>query len=137
MKIKYIGKRPTYIDGCYGSNLKFTKGESLDVSDQLGAKLTRHKDQFIKDNEIEHGTGDELAKLITDEVLDGNSEQIEETPKPVETHQEERDAVMNMDKTTLANFAFDNFSGMKLNNKKSVDSLRTQVIGLIDQYGLG
>lgn len=115
--ITYIGKRKHYIDGCYGSCIRFTQGETISVDDDLGKKLLRHKDQYK-----------EGGRPVKESV---NKERVIEDPE-----QNDRDAVSNMDKEALLEYAATHFSGYKLDSRKGEVKLRDEVIQLIDRFGL-
>lgn len=122
VKIKYIGKREKYVEGTYGSKIEFTKGESVLIDGKLAAKLIKHKDQYIIDDSDDAG---EVKEALAEE------REIEE-----DDYQDERDSISNLDKKGLSDFAGRNFAGTKLDGRKSVELLRTEVIGMIDRYGL-
>lgn len=122
MLIKYIGKRPEYTDGAYSTKISFAQGETKNVPDDIGMKMLRHPDVYVK--------GDA-------------TEEVEEQPMPVivkhddeaDKSQEVRDSVNVMDKDSLSNFAKIHFSA-ELDKRQGVEKLRQKVIGMIDQYGL-
>lgn len=120
-KIKYIGHRPTYREGCYGSGIEFVQGESVAIEDDiLAAKLLRHPDVYAK-------ADDEPTNVIA------------KTP-PAETDvedaaQDARDAIMAMPKIALTAYAKTHFSA-SLDQTKKVGELRMQVVGLYDQFGV-
>jgi len=123
MKIRYIGKRETYIEGCYGSQIEFKKGESKQVSDELGKKLLNHPDQYELDTDL------------------GKAPEAVEAKKPAEKELSEdeiqtlRDSLRTMTKQGLVDFAKTNFAGVELSKSKTLDELRQDVTMLIDQYG--
>ena len=110
--IKYIGKRPTYIDGMYGTHTAFVQGETVMVDSDIAAKMLRHPDQY------------ELGKAK------GAAPAVEPTAeKPVkedEATQDLRDQINIMDKDSLETFAKNHFR-IDLDKRKSVSSLREAV----------
>lgn len=120
--VKYIGHRKTYREGCYGSGLIFTQGETINVDDALAQKLLRHPDVYAP------GSTDEAVKTAPS---------VSEVAKPDDEEQKQdmRDSIANMTKTALESFAKTHFS-VDLDKRKSVGDLRTQVTGLFDQFGL-
>lgn len=119
--IKYIGKREIYRDGCYGTGLVFTIGETINVEDDdIARKMLRHKDVYVA-GDAEEATG--TAAKIAPPKKDDDDEA-----------QQARDAIANMTKGSLVSYAKTNFS-TDLDNRKSVADMRAQVIGLLDQFG--
>lgn len=118
--IKYIGKRPTYREGAYGSGIVFEAGQTIEVDDALATKLLRHKDVYVRGDVSEStGQNDSVSPKL-DEVEDKT--------------QEQRDAIMSMDKDAIEQFCKTNFR-VDVDRRKSVDNLRQVAIGLIDQFG--
>lgn len=114
--VKYIGHRETYMDGVYGSRITFVKGQSVLVPADLAAKLLRHSDVYVPGNEKKA------------EVVEVAQEQ------PVDETQSVRDNINNMDKNALATFAKTTYR-IDLDKRLSINALREQVVGLVDQYG--
>ena len=121
--IKYIGKRPTYRDGAYGSGLVFTQGETVNVEDDdLARKLLRHKDVYVA------GDADQASATVaagSAKKDDGAEDDAQDT----------RDAIANMTKAALKDYAKTHFS-VDLDPHKSVAEQRMQVVGLFDQFGV-
>ena len=118
--IKYIGHRERYTEGCYGSGLVFAKDQTINVEDDaLAKKLLKHTDVYVR----------------------GDSEGAETAPIKIEKPDDEdpaqamRDSIANMTKAALGTFAKTHFS-TDLDQRKSVGDLRTQVTGLVDQFGV-
>lgn len=118
--VKYIGIRPTYVDGTYGTRINWTQGETQLVPAAKAKLMLRHPDVYVP--------GDVDAPAAVAEVKP-------EQEKKEDEHQEMRDAVALMDKATLEQFAKTHFR-VDLNKRKGVETLRTEVIGLIDQLGV-
>lgn len=124
--IKYIGHRQTYREGTYGSGIVFTQGETVNVEDdQLAAKLLRHKDVYVR------GGADDVA----DSPIVVDSHNKKDGDEQEQKTQDQRDVIAAMDKDALDTFAKTHFQ-VNVDRRKSVESLRAQVIGLVDQYGL-
>ena len=120
--IKYIGHRPTYREGCYGSGIVFTKDGVVNVDDDaLANKLLRHPDVYVK--------ADAAAEAEPVSVQKPESDATEDAA------QDTRDAIMAMDKAALSSYAKTHFS-VDVDQRKSVGNLRTQVVGLFDQFGV-
>ena len=126
--VTYIHHREHYTDHQYGTGLTFTKGQTRILPGELAQKFLRHKDLFeLGDPEAagSDDTGDTLAN-----VQDTEGKKVDELTQL----QDLRDQVMQMDKKNLQAYATNNYR-MPLNARDSVADMRTQVIGLIDQYG--
>lgn len=120
--IKYIGPRATYREGAYGSGIIFTKGETINVEDDILAnKLLRHPDVYVRGDANTAG-----------EVSASKAKDVESEADPL---QDARDAIAAMNKDALEVYAKTHF-GVDLDKRKSVDSLRAQTTSLLDQYGL-
>lgn len=118
--IKYIGKRPTYIDGMYGTHTAFVQGETAMVDSDIAAKMLRHTDQY------------ELGKVKgAAPAVEKTSEKPE---KEDEATQDLRDQINAMDKDALEAFAKNHFK-IDLDKRKSAASLRQHVTQLVDQFG--
>ena len=115
--VKYIGKRATYIEGAYGTGIHFTQGESKLVPTDKARLMLRHKDQYMPGN-----VDAEVA--VVSEVKENDEENA----------QDMRDAIAIMDKGALSTYAKTHFS-VKLDQRKDVGMLRSQVTGLVDQFG--
>lgn len=120
--IKYIGHRPTYREGAYGSGIVFTKDETINVEDDtLANKLLRHPDVYVR------GDAKKAAETNSSKAKDVEAEE--------DPAQDARDAIATMNKDALETYAKTHF-GVDLDKRKSIDSLRAQTTGLLDQYGL-
>lgn len=114
ISIQYIGKRDTYTEGTYGSKITFSKGETKLVPEELALKLLRHPDQYVR------GKGGEAVIIPDTKQKDDDTQDI-------------RDAIANMDTSSLAEYAQIHY-GIKLDKRKSVESLRTELTQWVDQY---
>jgi hypothetical protein len=118
--IKYIGKRPEYVDGTYGTRIHFLQGETKLVPTDKAALMLKHADVYTE--------GKASSKLEEPDLPQAKDED--------EDHlQNLRDSISSMDKEGLKEFAQTHYS-VKLNGQKGEATLRQEVIGLVDQYGL-
>lgn len=126
--VTYIHARENYTDYQYGTGLTFVKGQTRSLPGELAQKFLRHADLFALGDSADVGsddTGDKLANSSN-----GKDEQRDE----VSRLQDLRDQVMLMKKADLQEYAQNNYR-IPMSDKVSVAEMRTQVIGLIDQYG--
>ena len=116
--IKYVGKRPTYIDGMYGTRTAFVQGETAMVDADIAVKMLRHTDQYQPG--IEAGASPAVeSKPVT--------EKDEDT-------QDLRDQINIMDKHALKQMAWERYQ-QRFSGNPSVESLRAKVTQLVDQFG--
>lgn len=120
--VQYIGHRDTYREGAYGSGIVFERGDTRIVPAELARKLLKHPDVYVP------GKARKGMKVETVDSVTLAENEAEKT-------QPERDAVANMDKDALSTYAQTHFR-ISIDKRKSVDDLRAQVTGLIDQYGI-
>jgi len=127
MLIRYTGFRSRHRDVLYQTG-EWLAREVKDVPDAIGAKLLRHPDVFKREAD------DYEAEVGKVETVDMPQEQ---TPDAEAARaQEARDIVNAMpDKKSVADFALANWQ-RKLNQRQSLDKLKSEAIMLIDQYGL-
>lgn len=124
--IKYVGHRPKYREGTYGSGIVFEHGAVIEVDDALAVKLLRHKDVYVRGDAAESVGKFELPPV------DQKKKQAEEEEGKI---QDQRDAIALMNKEALELFVKTNFQ-IDIDRRKSVGALREQAINLIDQYGI-
>lgn len=118
--IKYIGKRDSYTDGLYGTRIQWNRGETKDVPDEIALKMLKHPDQYI--------AGKQKDSTPTPEIKVAEAETEDDL-------QLARDIIANMEPEALDSYANQHF-GQKLDMRKSVGNLRTEVTRMVDQYGL-
>jgi hypothetical protein len=118
--IKYIGKRPEYLDGTYGTRIVFQQGETKLVPADKATLMLKHPDVYV-----------------LSEATDKMDEP--ETPKKASDDEDEmqnlRDSISAMNKDGLKEFAQTHYN-VKLNGQKGEVTLRQEVISLVDQFGL-
>lgn len=120
----YVGRRPVYREGAYGSGIVFTKGETKLVPLDLATKLLRHDDVYVPGSASK---GMEVASVP--DPVKKTAEQAEE-----EVMQSLRDSISTMDKDALETYARTQFK-IDIDKRRGLDKLRQQVTQLIDQYG--
>ena len=120
--VKYIGARETYRDGAYGSGLVFVRGQTIAVEDEiLARKMLRHADVYVPGDVSQAETTAPKTEIQTKDDED--------------TAQDARDAIANMNKAALKDYARTNFR-VDIDARKSVKDIRAQVTGLFDQFGV-
>lgn len=136
--ITYFGKRETYRDGLFETG-EWKQGETKPVHDDVALKMLRHSDQYKR------ATLDDSASPKRHESAGAKSSAPDETetvgkkpdsqPDDEEETQSMRDSVTVMNKDALRTFAKTHFSA-NIDHRIGVEKMRTQVLGLIDQYGV-
>ena len=116
--VKYIGKRVEHIEGAYGTRVVFKPGESILMPDDVAQKLLKHPDVYAPGN-----------------VLEANAVDIKPVVSSDDDTQDLRDSVLNLDSYEALNNIAANDYGQKLDKRKSIATLRTEVISMIDRFG--
>ncbi|UZA02083.1 hypothetical protein [Moraxella bovis] len=132
ISINYIGKKP-FFDRLYNTGLTFDVGQVRDVPDDMARLFLRHKDLFAVSD-----TAQKAPKKETDNtqaLIDQQAKETAEKTKNENNLQELYTQVSVMDKDALEQFAKDHYQ-IDLNKRKSLENLREEVIGLIDQFGV-
>lgn len=124
--IKYIGRRESYRDGTYGTGIVWVRGETKSVPAAKAAQMLRHPDVWV--------LGEEVTQAPPAEAIEAAAAQ-QEADKTEEELQDHRDRIATMDKDALVAYAEQNFR-QKLDKRRSEDALRSQVVQMIDQYGV-
>lgn len=117
LSVKYIGKRPEYTDGTYGTMIRFVQGESRQVPLDKARLMLKHTDVYAP------GETDAPIAVIPEQKSEDDDAQ------------DLRDAISLMEKDALETYAQTHFS-VKLDKRKNVLDLRTHVTQLFDQYGI-
>lgn len=128
LPVKYIGRRPTYRDGAYGTGLEFVQGETKLVPTEKARKLLQHPDVYIL------GEAGTLAQPAAQEVSDKEQQELVTEQRL----QEARDEVAAMrEKSAVATFIKTNFAqDVEVGAKVRLDDLKAKATQLIDQFGM-
>lgn len=157
VEVKYIGKRQPWFDRLYDTGLSFVCGQSRVLPWDMAPKFLRHSDLFEKveqasakppaddekdskppaddKNAKDKGDKDEAPKDDTQALLDEQAAKNKEKDDEQAEKQALYDQVANMDKDGLKDFAEINYQ-QKINRSKSLENLRAEVTGMIDQFGV-
>ena len=119
--IKYIGHRPVYKDGCYGTKAEFEKGQTLMVADDVARKMLRHPDVYV------------LGEAPVDDKVDVPEPADRTGQKDVDL-QEALDSLRTMNKVSLKQYAQTHFR-VDLPDA-AVGEMRDRVRTMVEQYGL-
>lgn len=114
--VKYIGKRPEHVDGAYGTHIHWVRGETIMVPKTVALLMLKHVDVFVQGDPV------------------GDAPAIGAKENPDEDSQDARDMVNQMGKDQLAEYAMTQWK-MSVDKRHTVEALRAQVTGYIDQYG--
>lgn len=123
--IRYVGVRDLHEDHLYGTRLAWLPGQVHNVDAAIAVRMLMHKDVY------------ERADVEADRPVAGKANQVEQEQKRIQEQQLEdtRSAIAIMDKDALEQFAKTHFQ-IDLDKRKGLSNLRSQVIGLIDQFGM-
>ena len=158
VEVKYIGKRQPWFDRLYDTGLSFVCGQSRVLPWDMAPKFLRHSDLFEKavpasdkppadddtkdskppaddENAEDKGDKDEAPKDDTQALLDEQAAKNKEKDDEQVEKQALYDQVANMDKDGLKDFAEINYQ-QKINKSLSLEILRAEVTGMIDQFGV-
>ena len=135
--VEYVGRKTTYTDHLYGTGLSFDQGQVRSMPGELARKFLKHGDMFK-----EAGASTEPAQAApTAPAQDDTAEQLAKAQAQKDEQQQEQNALQDlhdsinaMAKNSLVDYAKVNYR-IDLDKTKKVGELRTQVIGLINQYG--
>lgn len=116
ISVKYTGKRAEYTDGTYGTRILFKQGESRMVPLEKARLMLKHPDVYV--------SGDADAPLAI----------VQEPKQEADDVQDMRDAIANMGKDALSAYAKSHYN-IKIDKRKDVGALRSEVTGLVDQFG--
>ena len=123
--IRYVGVRDLHEDHLYGTRLAWLPGQVHNVDAAIAVRMLMHKDVY------------ERADVEANKPVSGKSNQVEQEQERVQELQldDTRSAIAIMDKDALEQFAKTHFQ-IDLDKRKGLSNLRSQVIGLIDQFGM-
>jgi hypothetical protein len=132
--VKYIGRRPEYLDRLYGTGLKFLSGETLPLPAEIAAKFLRHADMFEKGQAVAESKDEDAGNDKAAKQLEESAKQQQKERDEQNALQDLRDQVQSMNTEALENFAKVNYR-QDIDKSKDLPAQREQVIGFIDQYG--
>ena len=123
--IRYVGVRDLHEDHLYGTRLAWLPGQVHNVDAAIAVRMLMHKDVY------------ERADVEANKPVSGKSNQVEQEQERVQEQQldDTRSAIAIMDKDALEQFAKTHFQ-IDLDKRKGLSNLRSQLIGLIDQFGM-
>src|SRR5690554_2231366 len=128
--VEYIGRREQWIEKRHASGLTFTRGQVRNLPEDLAHRLLRHNDLFaIAKGDAGSGDDDTAEQLAKANAKAGKSKDEQRE------RQEILDQIMTMDKDALAEFAYTRYE-QQINKRRSVDNLREEVLGYVDQFGV-
>lgn len=134
--IRFIGRRDSWREVRYGSGLTFTRNQVRSVPEKLANRLLRHIDLFELAEQVEtEEAAKAAAKDDTEDQLAAAKEQAAKRKAEEAQRQSVVDRVMVMDKQALEDFAKANYQ-QDLDKRRSVETLRQQVVSFIDRFGV-
>lgn len=133
--VRYIGRPAQWIERKYKTGLAFTKNQVRSLPDELARKLLRHSDLFELADSLPESQPDLDLDDDTEQQLAKAKTEREQSDEVHEEAQALRESVLNMDKDSLSEFAFTRYQ-QTINKRRSVENLREEVVGFVDQYGV-
>lgn len=126
--IEYLGRRQPYKDAVCGSGATFLKtGDVQAVTKDAASKMLSHPSVYRLAAQTPVAVDQEADFLQKKNQAEKNQAQRES--------EDIRHSLLTMDKDALSSFASIHFN-QKIDKRQSVDSLREQVAGWMDQFGL-
>lgn len=123
--VKYIGKKGSFTDHLYGSNLIWAPGQTHNVPLQIAQRMMRHTDVY----EVYPVSTDQLVTVAEEDVVLVTGEQKDNQPPAVPLP-----PLDNMTRDELMNFALQHY-GEKLHHSMRDDTMRLKIISLINERG--
>lgn len=137
--VKYIGRRDSWTDGLYGSGLVFAREQVRTLPSDIAGKLLRHPDVFEKVDVAavaQESAPNQAPTDDTSQLLERGKAQKDDKQQDISQVQDLHDMIDRMEnKNELAEFALHKYQ-QKLNKSSKIETMRTQVKALIDQYGV-
>ena len=129
--VRYIGFREHHADTLYGTEIQWAKGQTQLVPTGKVASLLRHADVYELDLD-----GPVIAPPppVNAAAVKALAEKKQEA-KEAERIDDVRDSIAQMPKEALEKFAKAHFN-IDVDRRKSAEFLRSQVTGLVDQFGI-
>lgn len=148
VSVKYIGKREPWHDRLYRTGLVFDCNQVRTIPWDMARKFLRHEDLFEKVDADAKDEGDETPQKPEGDTQDDSNQEPDDTQalldeqeaknKDKDDEQKELQALYDqvnvMDKDALKDFAQTHYQ-QNTNNSKSVENIRIDVVGMIDQFG--
>lgn len=150
VSIKYIGKREPWHDRLYRTGLVFDCNQVRTIPWDMARKFLRHEDLFEKFEPVVEEeppvdpSKDDVppAKVNLEKAKPDDTQALldEQEAKNKDKDDEQKelqalyDQVNVMDKDALKDFAQNHYQ-QNTNNSKSVENIRLDVTGMIDQFG--
>ena len=148
VSIKYIGKREPWHDRLYRTGLVFDCDQVRTIPWDMARKFLRHEDLFEKMDADAKDKGDEAGKSSEDDAQNDSEQDSDDTQalldeqkaknKDKDDKQRELQALYDqvnvMDKDALEDFAKAHYQ-QNLDKRRGVETLRSEVTAMIDQFG--
>lgn len=135
--VTYIGRRPSFVDRNYGTNLTFGAGQTRVLPTEIARKFLRHPDVFSPAAATPVDSEPPAPSQAADDTaatLQKAQEQAAAKTQEQTQLQDLRDRITQMDKKGLVEYAQTNYR-QQLNTRDKLDDLRAKVLGMVDQFG--
>ncbi len=131
--VRYIGRRDSWRDRHYGSNLSFEQNQVRSIPPEMAKKFLRHSDIFeeaVGETVQDPATVDDTESTLAD----ANAKQVEERDKQNEIYAV-FDQINQMDEDMLKEYAFARYQ-QSIPKTLSLENMRKQVTQMVEQYGV-
>lgn len=132
--VSFCGRDDSFIDNLYGTGLEFFKGKPRALPHDLAVKFLHHEGQFER-VEITEKSGKKAKGDDTEAVLAESAEKKKEQDAKLDEVFEARNQIAHMNKSGLIEYAQIKYR-QDISPKLKVEEIRTQVTGMIDQFGV-
>lgn len=148
--VTYTGREDPFVERNYGSALTFEAGQTRALPPELAEKLLRHADVFERAEVLQEQEPPATALAEkTEGEIDAVLDQKDDTEAQLalaEKEKAEKEAALNerqnvvdqvnlMDKDALKEYAQNRY-GQPLPKTMAVETMRSKVVGMIDQFGI-
>lgn len=130
--VKYVFRRPRWVDRIYGTNLEFVTDQVRMLPESMALKFLRHTDTFVlgEPQPVEPTTPEqETAQAL--EKADAERKEREEQEQQMFALYDQLNV---MDKPSIARFVREKFQ-IELPETLSIEDMRVEATTLIDRFG--
>lgn len=134
VNVSFCGRDDSFVDNLYGTGLEFFNGKPRALPHDLAAKFLHHVGQFER-VELTEKTSKKAKGDDTEAVLAESAEKKKEADAKLDEVFEAQNQIAHMNKAGLLEYAQIKYR-QEIDSKLKVGEIRTQVAGMIDQFGV-
>lgn len=141
--VRFIGRKAPWKDNLYGTNLTFTAGQVRDVPAHYAKQFLKHGDCFEMVESVSASVNEKTERSDEQvELVDDTGAVLEQAEQEKAKQEEEQSLIEDVRQRVMLCESKDELIEMartkwnqRLNKQKSVETLRTEVVGFIDRFG--